>query len=248
MPGSVTPTSPTVRVDGSVSADERDCAEAMIGAVLAHHSGVIDDARLRVTGSPCAGGPGLVQVNLRVHGAPARVQVPGRTVVEAISAAAARLDRQVHRLATAWEQWPWPDPERRALGLPGGGTVARVKNVRLHVGMPCQAASTLSAMDYDVYLYTDAETGEDAVVYRSGPTGLCLARQRTMRPPSLRSALPLTVNPRKTSAMTVGQAAARLAEGWLPFVFFTDEPTGRGNLLYRRYDGQLGLVTPIEGA
>lgn len=243
MSGSVTMSA--VRVDGLVTGDERDCAEAMIGAVLTHHGATAGDARLRVTGGRCAGGPGLVQVNLRVHGAPARVQVPGRTIVEAIAAAAARLDRQVHRLATAWEQWPWPDPERRALGVPGRGSIARVKTVRLHTAMPCQAAAVLSAMDYDAHLFRDAETGEDAVVYRSGPTGLRLARQRVMRPPSSRSALPLTVNPHKTPRVTAEQAVSRLADGWLPFVFYTDQQTGRGNLLYRRYDGQLGLVAPI---
>ncbi|MBO1414556.1 sigma 54 modulation/S30EA ribosomal C-terminal domain-containing protein, partial [Streptomyces sp. FH025] len=29
-----------------------------------------------------------------------------------------------------------------------------------------------------------------------------------------------------------------------PFVFYTDTSTGRGNVLYRRYDGHYGLITP----
>ncbi|WP_406108004.1 hypothetical protein [Micromonospora globbae] len=29
-----------------------------------------------------------------------------------------------------------------------------------------------------------------------------------------------------------------------PFVFYTDRDTRRGTLLYRRYDGDLGLVAP----
>jgi hypothetical protein len=189
----------------------------------------------------------LVQVNLRVCGAPARIQVPGRSMVTAIATAAARLQRQINRLTVAWEPWPWPDPERRPLAIPSEGAIARLKTVRLHVGMACQAAAILNAMDYDAYLYTDAETGEDAVIYRAGPTGLCLARQRTMRPPALPVTLPLTVNPRKTPTLTPHQAAHRLADGWLPFVFYTDHDTRRGNLLYRRYDGDLGLITPTTG-
>jgi hypothetical protein len=39
-----------------------------------------------------------------------------------------------------------------------------------------------------------------------------------------------------------------LGDGWLPFVFYTDQDTGRGSLLYRRYDGGLGLVTAAPGS
>jgi hypothetical protein len=237
-----------VRVRGAVPGEEREAARAAIGAVLTRHAVPASAARVRLSGGNCGGGPLLVQVNLRVCGAPARIQVPGRNPVAAIAAAEDRLRRQLHRLTTAWEAWPWPDPQRRALSAPGGGRIARRKSYRLTVGAPCQAAAILGAMDYDVYLYTDAETGQDAVVYRSGPTGLRLARQRSMRPPSMPTALPLTVNSRKVPILGVEQATDRLAEGWLPFVFFTDHHSGRGNLLYRRYDGNLGLVSPIDGS
>lgn len=234
-----------LRTGGGIGAAERDCAEAVLAAVLARHARAVDCAYARLSATSGPGGSALAQVNLRVHGAPARIQVPAATPVAAIAAAATRLDRQVRRLTTAWEPWPWPDPERHALHLPGTHTISRLKSFRLHVGMPCQAAAILNAMDYDVYLYTDAETGEDAVVYRSGPTGLALARQHTMRPPALPVTLPLTVNPRRTPELTPGDAAERLCAGWLPYLFYTDPDTRRGNLLYRRYDGDLGLITPI---
>ena len=56
----------------------------------------------------------------------------------------------------------------------------------------------MSAMDYAVHLFADAETGEDAVVYRSGPTGVRLSRQHSMRPPTGPDAPKLTVDPRPT--------------------------------------------------
>lgn len=233
-----------IEVRGGVSEPDRADAEAAIRAVLARHRHAAGQARVRVSGSTC-GGPGLVQVNLRVCGAPARVQVPGPTVAAAVSSAASRLDRQVTRLTTAWEDWPWPDPQRRPLGIPGVGRIVRRKRYRLHAGLPCQAAAILHAMDYEVFLYHDVETGEDAVVYRAGPVGITLARQATMSPP-MRGALPLTVNPRKVPTLSAAQAARRLADGWLPFVFYTDEESGRGNLLYRRYDGDLGLIAPAS--
>jgi hypothetical protein len=132
------------------------------------------------------------------------------------------------------------------LAQPQQAPICRMKSFRLPLGMACQAAAHMNAMDYDVFLYTDAETGEDAVIYRAGPTGVSLARQRTMRPPSQPTLVPLTVNPRKTPILTPGQAAVRLAEHWLPFLFYTDYDSRRGNLLYRRYDGDLGLIAPTS--
>lgn len=229
---------------GPVLDGEVDCARETIGAVAATHH--VDPAatRVRLTAGNRADGPVLVQVNLRVCGAPARVQIAGPTAREAVAVAAERLDRQIGRLTTAWQPWPWPDPDKRSLGVPGPVVVTRLKTYRLHVGVPCQAAAFMNAMDYDVTLFTDGETGEDAVIYRAGPTGLCLSRQYTMRPPSLPVTLPLTVNPRPVPVLAAVQAAHRLADGWLPFIFYTDRHTRRGNLLYRRYDGDLGLIAP----
>ena len=31
-----------------------------------------------------------------------------------------------------------------------------------------------------------------------------------------------------------------------PFVFFVDEDSGRGRLLYVRYDGHDGLISPVK--
>jgi hypothetical protein len=235
-----------VQVRGPVGEDERDGVQAMISAVLRRHRNAVAHTRVRLTGGYCGGWPTLVQVNLRVCGAAARIQVAGTSHALAIAAAAARLDRQICRSSTAYEPWPWPDPQRRPLAVPIPGKIARLKTVRLHTASPCQAAAVLDAMDYDVHLFTDAETGQDAIVFRAGPTGLRLARQRAMHPPSLPVLLPLTVNSRKIPTLTASHAADRLAEHGLPFLFYTDLGTRRGHLLYRRYDGGLGLVTPRD--
>jgi hypothetical protein len=227
------------RTDGAVEA----YALAAVSEVLAE-AGLRDGARVRLVRSVCASGPALVQVNLRVAGAPARVQVAGESPSVAIDRAAERLRLQIRRLTTAYEPWPWPDPQRRPLAVPINGVLRRHKSYRLQVGSPCQAVASMNAMDNDVMLYRDAETGEDAVVYRSGPTGLRLARQHSMRPPAMHLLLPITVNAHRIAVLYPTEAAHRLIEGWLPFVFFTDRGTRRGSLLYRRYDGDFGLITP----
>jgi hypothetical protein len=230
-------------VNGQVSEAEQDCVHALVSAVLAFHGRTAGHARVRVTGGQPGGVPAVVQVNLRVGASPARVQVAGESVVAAASAVAARLHRQVGRLAIRWQQWGWPDPEHSPLFLPGRAQVVRTKAVALNVGQTCQAAATMQVMDYDAYLFTDGETGEDAVVYRSGPHGLCLARQHSRHPPAFPRPRLLTINPRATPVLTLDQAAARVAQGWLPFLFYTDADT-RGRLMYRRYDGQLAVITP----
>jgi hypothetical protein len=233
-----------VDVRGLVDPAERDLAVAMVGAVLTRNANGDRAVRVRLSSVARCGGPGLVQVNLRVCGAPARVQVSGPSVAQAITAAAHRLDRQIHRLTSRWEPWPWPDPQRRPLGVAGGERIAREKRVRLHTRTVCQATATMNAMDYDFHLFVDGGTGEDAIVYRSGPTGVRLCRQRSMHPPRVPAGWPVTINPRKVPAIGSAEAARRLCAGWLPFLFFTDPATGRGNVLYRRYDATLGLVTP----
>ena len=44
--------------------------------------------------------------------------------------------------------------------------------------------------------------------------------------------------------MTEDQAVTHLDLGGDPFVFFVDAGTARARVLYRRYDGHYGLITP----
>jgi hypothetical protein len=194
----------------------------------------------------------VVQVNLQVGDTPARVQAVTQDRHDALSAIA-RLDRQIGRLSTPWRPRPWPDRTRRALTGAGDGVITRRKVYELLRGAPMQAMVVMDAMDYDVHLFTDAETGEDAVVYRAGPSGLRLARQRRMCPPasSLTNSsprVPLIVNPHPTPTLTEAAAVDCMRDQGPAFLFFTDADMGRGRLLYRRYDGNLGLITPVGGA
>jgi len=219
-----------------------------IGELL-ERRGITGDVRVRVTAGHCDHGPVVVQVNLIVGDTPARVQAvpPDR---DEMPAAVARLDRQIERLSARWRPRPWPDRTRRTLTGAGDGVINRRKEYELLRGAPMQAVMVMDAMDYDVHLFTDAETGEDAVVYRAGPSGLRLARQRRMCPPgsSLSTSsqvVPLIVNPHATPNLNEAAAVEQVRDNGAPFLFFTDAATGRGRLLYRRYDGDFGLIAPI---
>jgi Sigma 54 modulation/S30EA ribosomal protein C terminus len=233
---------------GRITALEANRLRDAIGGLL-ELRGITGGARVRVTAGNCDRGPMVVQVNLRVGDTPARVQAvtPGK---DDVLAAVARLDRQIGRLSAPWRPRPWPDRTRRALTGAGDGVITRRKAYELLRATPAQAAAAMDAMDYDVHLFTDSETGEDAVVYRAGPSGLRLARQRRMCPPSSSlttssQRVPLIVNPHPTPTLTEAAAVDRVRDDGAPFLFFTDAATGRGRLLYRRYDGDLGLIAPI---
>lgn len=54
----------------------------------------------------------------------------------------------------------------------------------------------------------------------------------------------LTVNAIAAPRLAPSEARKELDALDSPFMFFADEDTGRGNVLYRRYDGDYGLIVP----
>lgn len=242
-----------VTTRGEVPPADVTRAVRAIGRVLRrHHLDV--PARVRVTAPPEPDAPTVVQANVRLHDTPARVQVTGPRGF-AVTFAVERLDRQLTRLL-ARQSRDWPDPARPPLAeVTEERPIIRRKACALLTGTPSEATSVMDAMDYDAYLFTDAQTGEDAVVHWSEPLGVHLVRQRSSvhplapadRPLTV-SSLPLTVDSGPAPLLTEDEAALRLCRNGLPFLFFTERATQRGNLLYRRYDGDLTLVAPAENA
>ena len=56
----------------------------------------------------------------------------------------------------------------------------------------------------------------------------------------------ITVSEIPAPVLTLAEATTRLEALGRPFLFFVDAAAGRGNLLYRRYDGHYGLITPAN--
>ncbi|MGN2640174.1 sigma 54 modulation/S30EA ribosomal C-terminal domain-containing protein [Nocardia takedensis] len=238
-----------VTTRGAVPPADVTRAVRAIGRVLRrHHLDV--PARVRVTAPEDHDQPTVVQANIRMHDVPTRVQVTGPRGF-AVTFAVERLDRQITRLASN-ESRCWPDPARPPLArITDPRPITRRKECALLTGTPEEATSVMDAMDYDSYLFTDAESGEDALVCWADPVGVVLARQRASFAPAApaerpltASALPVSVRPDPTPTLTEAEAATWLCRAGLPFLFFTDERTGRGTLLYRRYDGDLTVVVP----
>jgi len=103
------------------------------------------------------------------------------------------------------------------------------------------AATTMDLMDYRAHLFTDATTETDAVVYRAGPTGYRLLRLFPADVP-LGAGVAIAVDPHPAPVLGLTDAVARLDTGKLGHLFFADRETGRGRLMYRRFDHRYGLI------
>ncbi len=186
--------------------------------------------------NPATERPSSVKASLDVSGRRVRAHVAAPTLTAAVDILVDRLERRLRilsehlsdrRPATA-EPGEW---RHGALPLAGPSRVSRpaaerelVEHKRYEVGAvtPAEAALELELLAHDFYLFRNAETGRDAVLHR------------------LDGRLEVLEEPLE---LTVEGAQERLATSGEPFVFFA-EPDGRGHVLYHRYDGHYGLITP----
>ncbi|MFI2607417.1 sigma 54 modulation/S30EA ribosomal C-terminal domain-containing protein [Kitasatospora sp. NPDC018619] len=214
-------------------------------AAAAPGAGTLVEA-LRVRLAAVAGGV-LAQVNAEVDGRRIRVQEAAAGLGDSLDRVSDALRARIRAVTGAWTPRPWPGHRAGAPTGPDGGPVQALRVVRrkepaLVWCSPEAAARTMDAMDYDIHLFTDPATETDAVVYRVGPTGYRLARTVPAGPAGRRTS-PITLSPYGAPRLTERQAVDRLAGAELPFLFFAHPGTGRGRVLYRRFDGRLGLIT-----
>ncbi|MFD2417113.1 sigma 54 modulation/S30EA ribosomal C-terminal domain-containing protein [Amycolatopsis pigmentata] len=242
-----------------------DYARDKIGR-LAHvsHRPVLS-AKVRLTkhGDPAVPRPVVAQANLDVSGRLVRAQAEAVSAREAIDRLTERLRRRLERVARHWEarrgaapsaepdEWrhtaepthrkpyfPRPEEERQ---------IMRRKAFTLHRITVDDAAFEMDLLDYDFHLFTELGSGQDAIIYRAGPTGYRLALPVPPRPRELAVFdLPVTISAQPAPLLTTSEAADRLALMDLPFLFFVDAERGRGAVLYHRYDGHYGLIAPAD--
>jgi hypothetical protein len=214
---------------------------------------LLSGLRIRLAApGPSAAGPVVAQANAYADGRAIRVEATGDPAQAAARVLVARCAARLTASSQGWSPRPWPDPSRAS--RPGPPLVHRAygKIVRTKAVVPtvCRlqvAAATMDALDYDVHLFTDEASGEHTVIYRGGPAGYRVAFVRRTTP--LHTAgLPLATDFKAAPELVPVAAAARLDTTLLAFLLFADPATGQGCLLYRRYDGDYGLLIPRNGA
>lgn len=242
-----------------------DYARRKIGELgrLTHEPVLDAHVRLSLHGDPAVARRVLAQANLDVNGRLVRAQVEGVTAREAIDRLEARLRHRLERCAQHWEakrgglprqapqEWrhqseathrpgyfPRPENERR---------IMRHKSYGLPACTVEESAVDMEALDYDFHLFTEAGTRQDCALYREGPTEYRLALLDPEGAEDLAPfEMPLTISPQPAPRLTVDEAIDRINALGLPFLFFVDSAHGRGSVLYHRYDGHYGLITPAS--
>jgi hypothetical protein len=254
-----------VSVGHHVSAGGADYAREKIRHALDYAPEPVLSARVRLTGhrDPAVAEPIGAQANVNMQGRAVRVQVAAETTREAIDLLEARLKARLERMPRHWEavrgsvpkegphEWRHGEPPRQQLPYfprpAEAREIIRRKSYALAGEICDEAAFDMESMDYDFHLFTESGSGSDSVLYRTENGGYRLA-QVDPRPAAVTpGAVPVTVSPAPAPVLGAGEAIQRLeSTGW-PFVFFRDRDLNRGSVLYHRYDGHYGLITPSAG-
>jgi ribosome-associated translation inhibitor RaiA len=246
-----------VEAADGVSPEARDYAATRITHAAARAPQPVLFARvvLGLEQNPSLERPATCKAALDVSGTAVRAHVAAATPHESIDLAEARLEEALRRLSERqradrrWQGEVEPGEWRhgaRAAHRPHRSERPRDERQLLRWAAdpthctPAAAVFEMELRDHDFELFTDADGDADSVVYRrpDGSTGLLRAGG------GVAADLPAWIrpNPLEIPTLTVEDARDRLGIAGEPFVFFLDYATGRGSVVYRRFDGHDGLV------
>lgn len=239
-----------------------DYARKKLGELgrLTHRPVLYARVKLSRHHDPAVESPVVAQANFDVNGRLVRAQVEAATAREAIDLLESRMRRRLERIAEHFEQpkgqkpagaQPWrheSQPTQRPSYFPRPDEERRVIRRKSFNMEPCtvdEAVDEMELLDYDFHLFTEKGSGTVGVLYRGVPSGYRLA----LVAPEVAEELapfeqPVTVSRHQPPCLREEDAPERLRLLGLPFLFYIDAAAGRASILYRRYDGHYGLITP----
>ncbi len=252
---------------GGVEADDVRYAVDKISAALHRVSAPLLFLRLKLdsVADPARERPAIAQVSVDVDGDPVRAAVAGHHIREAADLLAGRLagrlDHRAQRIEQLRHRGPGGGPgEWRHGDLPSGRPryfdrpaeerqLVRHKTVAAVDSTPDEALFDMEMADYDFYLFRDLLSGADCLIEAQPDGSYLLTRMQNDAAGGDRAVageptVPgLVVSRQSPPQLTVDQAVERLETAGEDRVFFANPDSGRGSVVYRRYDGHYGLIT-----
>jgi len=250
-----------VVIRGDLPGDLAEYAQSRISALDDHLDEPVFHTRIKLTQEPnrAFDRPVRAQANLHLKNRMVRAQAAGRNGYEAVDRLRERLQARLPRFTPNWEarrgglpsgephEWRRiEEPTHRPPYFPRPAEdrqVIRHKSFTPRRISPADAADEMEQLDYDFHLFTDEQTSLDAVVYRDGSSGYQLQRV-TGKPETSIDIAPIELNAQPAPRLSLDEARDRLELAAVPFVFYVDPDSKRGVVLYHRYDGHYGLITP----
>jgi ribosome-associated translation inhibitor RaiA len=245
---------------GAVPPNSMELAVEKVQAALRHASEPILFAKVKLTMSadPAVERPAVAQANVDLNGRLIRAQANAESMREAIDLMCGRVKIRLDRAARHWatvggsKPVPLPDewrhesaPARRLPYFPrprDERAVIRHKSYAPTRETPDEAVTEMELLDYDFYLFTERATGQDSVLYRTY-NGFVLVQAHPGHGDLGPVAASITVSDQLTPRIDTAAAIDRMEALGQPFLFFIDSDTGRGSLIYHRYDGHYGHIT-----
>ncbi|WP_056927407.1 ribosome hibernation promotion factor [Nocardioides sp. Soil805] len=248
----------SVRVEvttrGNVGSFAGDYARERVSSALAVAHGPVLHAHVVLDWrhDPALERPAVAEAGADVDGTRLRAKASAPTMREAVDELEHRLrrrlvqlherERTLHRATrtAAEHEWRHGDLPRRPLPYfpreEEAREVVRSKSLPAAAMTAGEAAYEMELLDHDFFLYRDAGSGRPALVRRLPDGGYGVQGAGPGE-----SAETVTHEP-PPPALTDAEARTRLGAGVEPFVFYLDQETGEGRVLYHRYDGHYGLL------
>jgi ribosome-associated translation inhibitor RaiA len=144
-----------------------------------------------------------------------------------------------------WRHGQWSPPRPEYFPRPAEEReIVRRKSFSLEAMSAVEAAELMKDLDHDFLLFHDSDTDADALVHvredgRLGviqPPGTAVVQD--LGEPGLRE------TSRLSEPIGLDVAVAEMNELSHRFLYFVNANTGRGNVIYLRYDGHYGLIEP----
>ena len=214
--------------------------------------------KLEMSADPARERPAIAQVQLDLNGSFVGAHVAAEEMHEAVDLLQRRLADQLEHRERRFDWLRRSLPGRPSPGEWQHGDLPSTRPpvfdrpvedrelVRHKVFLPEgqtleEAIFDMDQLDYSFYLFQDLDSGSDSLVEKADGGRYRLRRLQPGGPPG--GVYDVTLDDRPVPRMRVADAIEALNTGAMAFVFFAGEASGRGSVVYRRYDGHYGLIT-----